>query len=60
MTVRGVSPHAGHRGRAPITTEAMIAELLKKAAGGLAMPPGDGMGGMDFQSRNANYGISAP
>ena len=30
-----------------ITTEAMIAELPKKAAGGPAMPPG-GMGGMDF------------
>src|SRR6186713_851141 len=32
-----------------ITTEAMIAELPKKAgAGGGGMPPGGGMGGMDF------------
>src|ERR1700761_4328620 len=31
-----------------ITTEAMIAELPKKNAGGPAMPPGGGMGGMDF------------
>ncbi len=33
-----------------ITTEAMIAELPKKNAGGGAggMPPGGGMGGMDF------------
>jgi len=31
-----------------ITTEAMVAELPKKAAGGPAMPPGGGMGGMDF------------
>ena len=33
-----------------ITTEAMIAELPKKSAGagGPAMPPGGGMGGMDF------------
>jgi chaperonin GroEL len=31
-----------------ITTEAMIAELPKKPAGGPAMPPGGGMGGMDF------------
>jgi chaperonin GroEL len=31
-----------------ITTEAMIAELPKKATGGPAMPPGGGMGGMDF------------
>jgi chaperonin GroEL len=44
LTVGGLSPHAGHL----ITTEAMIAELLKKAAGGPAMPPGGGMGGMDF------------
>src|SRR6201994_2273428 len=31
-----------------ITTEAMVAEMPKKAAGGPAMPPGGGMGGMDF------------
>ena len=33
-----------------ITTEAMVAELPKKNAGGGAggMPPGGGMGGMDF------------
>src|SRR5690349_10188450 len=31
-----------------ITTEAMIAELPKKNAAGPAMPPGGGMGGMDF------------
>ncbi|OKO78122.1 TCP-1/cpn60 chaperonin family protein, partial [Bradyrhizobium sp. NAS96.2] len=31
-----------------ITTEAMVAELPKKNAGGPAMPPGGGMGGMDF------------
>src|SRR5499433_3291357 len=31
-----------------ITTEAMVAELPKKSAGGPAMPPGGGMGGMDF------------
>ncbi|WFU45922.1 chaperonin GroEL (plasmid) [Bradyrhizobium sp. CB82] len=31
-----------------ITTEAMVAELPKKAAAGSAMPPGGGMGGMDF------------
>ncbi|MGY3622460.1 chaperonin GroEL [Bradyrhizobium sp. USDA 10063] len=31
-----------------ITTEAMVAELPKKAATGPAMPPGGGMGGMDF------------
>ena len=31
-----------------ITTEAMIDELPKKNAGGPAMPPGGGMGGMDF------------
>ena len=33
-----------------ITTEAMVAELPKKAAAGAAMPPGGmgGMGGMDF------------
>src|SRR3569833_1053711 len=31
-----------------ITTEAMIAELPKKNSGGPAMPPGGGMGGMDF------------
>src|SRR5215468_7173781 len=31
-----------------ITTEAMVAELPKKAAAGPAMPPGGGMGGMDF------------
>jgi chaperonin GroEL len=31
-----------------ITTEAMIAELPKKAAGDPAMPPGGPMGGMDF------------
>lgn len=32
-----------------ITTEAMIAELPKKNAGaGAGMPPGGGMGGMDF------------
>jgi chaperonin GroEL len=30
-----------------ITTEAMVAELPKKNAGP-AMPPGGGMGGMDF------------
>jgi hypothetical protein len=32
-------PHAGHL----TTIEAMIAELLKKAPGGLARPPGGGM-----------------
>ena len=31
-----------------ITTEAMIAELPKKPSAGPAMPPGGGMGGMDF------------
>ncbi|MFB9264352.1 chaperonin GroEL [Bradyrhizobium erythrophlei] len=31
-----------------ITTEAMVAELPKKASAGPAMPPGGGMGGMDF------------
>jgi chaperonin GroEL (HSP60 family) len=34
-----------------ITTEAMVAEVPKKNAGGPAMPPGGGiggMGGMDF------------
>jgi chaperonin GroEL len=31
-----------------ITTEAMVAELPKKPAAGPAMPPGGGMGGMDF------------
>jgi chaperonin GroEL len=32
-----------------ITTEAMIAELPKKNQGaGAGMPPGGGMGGMDF------------
>jgi len=31
-----------------ITTEAMITELPKKNAGGPAMPPSGGMGGMDF------------
>src|SRR6201998_3327588 len=31
-----------------ITTEAMVAEVPKKAAAGPAMPPGGGMGGMDF------------
>jgi hypothetical protein len=33
-----------------ITTEAMVAELPKKnaGAGGGGMPPGGGMGGMDF------------
>ncbi|MCE3257849.1 MAG: chaperonin GroEL, partial [Nitrobacter vulgaris] len=31
-----------------ITTEAMVAELPKKAASAPAMPGGGGMGGMDF------------
>jgi chaperonin GroEL len=31
-----------------ITTEAMVAEMPKKTAAGPAMPPGGGMGGMDF------------
>jgi len=31
-----------------ITTEAMVAELPKKGGSGPAMPPGGGMGGMDF------------
>ena len=31
-----------------ITTEAMVAELPKKPAAGPVMPPGGGMGGMDF------------
>src|SRR5215470_9936923 len=31
-----------------ITTEAMVAEVPKKPAAGSAMPPGGGMGGMDF------------
>jgi chaperonin GroEL len=31
-----------------MTTEATIAELSKKNVGGPAMPPGGGMGGMDF------------
>lgn len=31
-----------------ITTEAMVAEVPKKASAGPAMPPGGGMGGMDF------------
>jgi chaperonin GroEL len=31
-----------------ITTEAMVAELPKKQSAGPAMPPGGGMGGMDF------------
>jgi chaperonin GroEL (HSP60 family) len=31
-----------------ITTEAMVAELPKKPAASPAMPPGGGMGGMDF------------
>jgi chaperonin GroEL len=31
-----------------ITTEAMVAELPKKPSAGPAMPPGGGMGGMDF------------
>jgi chaperonin GroEL len=31
-----------------VTTEAMVAELPKEAAGGPAMPPGGGMGGMGF------------
>src|SRR5215472_2157841 len=31
-----------------ITTEAMVAELPKKAAPAAGMPPGGGMGGMDF------------
>jgi chaperonin GroEL len=31
-----------------ITTEAMVADLPKKPAAGPAMPPGGGMGGMDF------------
>ena len=31
-----------------ITTEAMVAELPKKNAPGGGMPPGGGMGGMDF------------
>jgi chaperonin GroEL len=29
-----------------ITTEAMVAEVPKKNAGGSGMPPGGGMGGM--------------
>jgi len=31
-----------------ITTEALVAELPKKQSAGPAMPPGGGMGGMDF------------
>ena len=31
-----------------ITTEAMVAELPKKNAPAAGMPPGGGMGGMDF------------
>src|SRR6266446_5558440 len=31
-----------------ITTEAMVAEVPKKNTGGAGMPPGGGMGGMDF------------
>jgi chaperonin GroEL len=31
-----------------VTTEAMVAEVPKKASPGPAMPPGGGMGGMDF------------
>ena len=31
-----------------ITTEAMVAELPKKQAAAAGMPPGGGMGGMDF------------
>jgi len=31
-----------------VTTEAMVAEVPKKPAGAPAMPPGGGMGGMDF------------
>jgi hypothetical protein len=31
-----------------ITTEAMVAELPKKPAAGPAVPPGGGMGGMNF------------
>jgi chaperonin GroEL len=31
-----------------ITTEAIVAELPKKAAPAAGMPPGGGMGGMDF------------
>ena len=31
-----------------ITTEAMVAEVPKKYAGAGGMPPGGGMGGMDF------------
>jgi len=31
-----------------ITTEALVAEIPKKQAAGPAMPPGGGMGGMDF------------
>jgi chaperonin GroEL len=31
-----------------VTTEAMVAEMPKRDAGGPGMPPGGGMGGMDF------------
>ena len=31
-----------------ITTEAMVAEAPKKQGGAPAMPPGGGMGGMDY------------
>jgi chaperonin GroEL len=31
-----------------ITTEAMVAELPKKQPPAAGMPPGGGMGGMDF------------
>jgi len=31
-----------------VTTEAMVAEVPKKASAAPPMPPGGGMGGMDF------------
>src|ERR1700744_5422356 len=46
--VRAATQNAASVGSLLITPEAMIAELPKKNAGGPAMPPGGGMGGMDF------------
>jgi hypothetical protein len=45
--VRAAIQNATSVAALPIITEAMIAELPKKGGGG-GIPPGDGMGGMDF------------
>jgi len=46
--VRSVVRERGNVAALLITTEAMVAELPKKNAGGGGMPPGGVMGGMDF------------